>query len=101
MTFEQLLRERRDFEIYIYDLLVEIPIPDDFWEPIEVFLTIEQIRSLEDFIGESECTICLENHLNFKRTCCCKHILCNGCANNWFSHSVKCPYCNDDQRKYI
>jgi hypothetical protein len=98
MNIEDLITERLQFEIYIYDYLVEPQIPDSFWEPVPVTLNIEQIYQLPDFIEESECIICYENHINFKKLNCCNNLLCNTCAHQWFSNSVKCPYCNHDQR---
>jgi hypothetical protein len=100
---QRTLQERNQFEIELYDFLLNPSIifqqiPDDFWEPVT--LKFENVHLLEDIIGENECAICLENHLNFKKTICCGQKMCNGCCFTWFETSVKCPYCYQDIREF-
>ena len=100
-ALEILISSRLDYEIYLYDLLVlpeYLETPLDFWEPVPVNLSVDEIRNLQNVITECDCIICYETHINFKNLSCCNNLICNGCAYKWFENSVKCPYCNFDQR---
>ena len=92
---EALLRERENFENYIYDNLI---LSDSFWEPVKV--CFENVKDLKDIIGEDTCCICTDTHLNFKNLNCCNQKMCNGCCYSWFEKSVNCPYCYQDLRKF-
>ena len=99
--YQRIIEERNQFENELYDFLLTPSImfvPEDFWEPVT--LKFEKVHELEDIIGENECAICLENHLNFKKTICCGQKMCNGCCFTWFETSVKCPYCYQDIREF-
>jgi hypothetical protein len=91
-----LIEERHLFELEIYDYLVRPP--DSFWDPVRV--SFDGVDFLENIIEESECVICSEMHLNFKKVNCCNQIMCNGCCYKWFDISVKCPYCYQDLREF-
>ena len=95
--FEHEIQDRYSFETQLYDFLISPIIPESFWEPVKIGYS--DISSLEDIIGENECSICLETHLNFKKVHCCKQKICNGCCYKWFENSVKCPYCCQDLRE--
>jgi len=99
--FQRMIQERNQFQNELYDFLVNpliLNVPEDFWEPVTV--KFDKVHELEDIIGENECTICLENHLNFKKTSCCGQKICNGCCFKWFETSVRCPYCSQDIREF-
>ena len=101
-ALEILILERDEFETFLYDLLVDpvvLDVPDNFWDPVPISLNISQIHDIPDIIETQECIICYENHLNFKKVRCCNNLICNSCAYEWFSSSVKCPYCKYDLRK--
>jgi hypothetical protein len=95
-----LINERRNYEQQLYDFLVNpfTFIPESFWEPVPV--SFEHVKNLKDSIGEKDCSICLEKHLNFKIHTCCKQTSCNNCCITWFKKSVKCPFCNQDIRDF-
>jgi hypothetical protein len=102
--YNLMIQLRNDYETELYDFLLSPGIlfipeePEDFWEPVTI--KFEKVHELEDIIGENECSICLENHLNFKKTSCCRQKMCNGCCFTWFETSVKCPYCYQDIREF-
>jgi hypothetical protein len=73
-------------------------ISESFWEPVTV--SYKGVNTLCDIIGENNCYICTENHLNFKKLRCCKQKMCNDCCYKWFESSVKCPYCYQDIREF-
>ena len=102
-----LIRQRNEYEDLLYDFLisennffVEQFIPESFWEPVTVSLSIEQIESLESVVLEinQECFICKESKQDFKKLGCCNNNMCQDCINNWFNVSVYCPFCKRDQR---
>ena len=102
-----LIQQRNEYEDLLYDFLisennffVEQFIPESFWEPVNVSLTIEQIESLETLVLETtqECFICKESKHNFKNLSCCNNNMCQECITNWFTVSVFCPFCKRDQR---
>ena len=102
---EELIRERTIFENELYDNLInlELFIPESFWEPVNVSLTIEQINNLKEIdlketCSKETCLICNSETFIFKELRCCKKQMCNSCIITWFNLSVKCPYCNFDQR---
>jgi hypothetical protein len=94
----ELIRQRNEFELQIYDFLVNPIISDDFWEPVKV--SFKEINKLKDSIKEDICHICTDKHLNFKKLNCCNQEICNGCCHNWFNESVKCPFCFQDLRDF-
>lgn len=96
----ELLLERRRFEIEIYDFLVEIQIPDSFWNPVEVGLTQEYLQFNVITISD-ECSICFENFNSFSELYCCKKTMCDNCIQSWFSTSVRCPFCVQDLRNCL
>ena len=107
-----LIYERNQFENNLYDHLLNgegitfiftdnednEDSDDDFWAP--VVIAYNNIERLPDVISEDTCSICTDNHLNFKKVICCGQKLCNGCCYEWFSRSVKCPYCLQDLRDF-
>jgi len=95
-----LIFERDLYELLVYDILVDpfAGVPESFWEPVEV--SFDNVKELQDIIGEDECYICSENHLNFKSLSCCNQKMCNGCSYSWFKKSVNCPYCYQDIREF-
>ena len=105
-TYNNLLRERRNYENEIYDFLengnlqVPVIIDESFWEPVKIGYGYTNIQNLEDIIVEEPCIICTESHINFKQVHCCHQKLCNGCCYTWFDSSVKCPYCHQDIRDF-
>ncbi len=105
LDIQRLVQERNEFENELYDFLlnpsvlfVPVNLPDDFWDPVT--LKFERVHELEDVIGENECAICLENHINFKKMNCCAQKICNNCCFTWFETSIKCPYCYQDVREF-
>ena len=61
--FEALLLERSYFENRVYDYLVSpfLFIPEDFWEPVRVGLTPEQISEFKELQEIDACIICTES----------------------------------------
>jgi len=74
---------------------------DDFWEPVKVSLSTEQISKLKIHNFSDECSICCECQSNFNIPDCCKNKICTLCVKKWFDKSVYCPYCKQDLRDYI
>ena len=103
LFFEQLILERAEFEYQLYDFLVDplIFIPDEFWEPVLVNLTKQQIDLLKNKLNEDECNICTIICSSFKLLECCGKEMCIDCSINWFNRSTKCPFCNHDIRTLI
>lgn len=117
---EQLLQSRQEFENLLYDFLInennEIiienyetnnlnlnltlinVIPEDFWEPVVVCLSTQEIENLETVTKDCECLICKESKQQFKNLKCCDNDICGDCITNWFNVSVYCPFCKQDQR---
>ena len=100
-AFERLLLERTQFELQVYDFLVDpvLQVPNEFWDPVIVKLpdtTIEQIEQIEQI---EECIICTTEQSVFKKLKCCDHQICKNCFKNWFDISVKCPFCKFDLRE--
>ena len=102
LLLETVMRERDEFEQQLYDFLVEpinLPeIPDDFWEPVIVNLSKQQINLLKNKLNEDECNICASICNSFKLLECCGKEMCINCSVNWFNRSIKCPFCNYDLR---
>ena len=116
------IRERLEFEIYIYDYLTSeqfipdididtytdtftftdntfIDIPDDFWDSVKINLSDDQIDQIPDISSIDICCICYEKNNDFKLlNSCCKNILCKKCSIKWFTESTKCPFCRFDLR---
>jgi len=99
--FENLLLERQYFENRVYDYLVTpfLFVPEDFWDPIKITLTPEQINTFNIISVEDDCIICTTNHNTFCELKCCKNKLCKECTNKWFNESVRCPFCVKDLRQ--
>jgi len=99
IQFRNLLRERNIFELQVYDYLVNpYMVPNDFWEPVKVSLDISQLNQMSI---KDNCIICTNDSNFFRELKCCKNKLCNGCAERWFSQSVKCPFCVQDLREFV
>jgi hypothetical protein len=112
---ERLLQERQQFENLLYDYLINETddlillnvnnfnnfnfIPEDFWEPVTVCLTIDQVSNLETVTKTCECIICKDIKSDFKNLSCCNNDMCEECIINWFTKSVHCPFCKQDQRE--
>jgi len=98
----QLILERVQFEDELYDFLVDdMFIPDEFWEPVIVNLTKQQIDLLKNKLNDDECNICTTTNSSFKLLECCGKDMCIDCSTNWFNRSTKCPFCNHDIRTLI
>jgi hypothetical protein len=98
-----LIRERQQFEDEMYDLLISpmLFIPEDFWEPVKVGLSKENINKMETVNTTKECFICKTDQENFKILSCCKNDnICHSCIDIWFGENVKCPYCKQDLREF-
>ena len=98
IAFNLLLINRNIFETRAYDYLVNPIIPDDFWDPVIVCLSTEQISKFEKLPLSDECAICNEDYHSFLKLNCCKKEMCEKCTSKWFSSSVKCPFCVQDLR---
>ena len=120
---EQLLRSRQQFENLLYDFLINVNennetinlneinetnnltlinvIPEDFWEPVVVCLSTQEIENLETVTKDCECLICKESKQQFKNLKCCNNDICGECINHWFNVSVYCPFCKQDQREIL
>ena len=101
VAFNAMIIDRNIFETRAYDYLVQSVIPDDFWEPVIVCLSPDQILKFERILISNECDICNEDHSLFLKLGCCTHYMCEKCANKWFSSSVKCPFCVQDLRNCL
>jgi len=94
-----IIHERNVFEDELYNALVTpLFIPDDFWEPVIVSLTKEQIETMKVITKNGDCFICNESVENFKILPCCHKDMCIKCTDKWFNRSVFCPFCKSDQR---
>ena len=98
-----LIRERTEYENYIYDYLVTtIEVPETFWDPVIVCLTNKQMDLMKIIeCEEIECFICKDNKNKFKETSCCHNKICVECTEIWFHKSVFCPFCKKDQRTIL
>jgi hypothetical protein len=76
-------------------------VPDDFWEPVKISLSKEQIDNLKNNNIDEDCSICLDSKTAFKILECCRNKICVLCAKNWFNISIYCPYCKQDIRNYL
>ena len=103
IQLNNLLLQRNIFEVQIYDYLVNpyLAVPNDFWEPVKVCLDPYQLSKLNQLSIQDNCLICTNDYSIFRELKCCKNKLCNGCAEQWFSRSVKCPFCIQDLRDFI
>ena len=101
VAFNLLLINRNIFESRAYDYLVNPIIPDDFWEPVIVSLSPNEISEFESVIHTDECAICNEDFESFLKLNCCKKEMCENCTMKWFSSSVKCPFCVQDLRSCL
>ena len=97
------LIERSDYELQMYDYLVDtlILVPETFWEPVKVSLTDEQIAAFKENNVSDECPICFEEKTLFISLNCCSQQMCKDCCKKVFKENVKCPYCNHDQRELV
>ena len=94
-----IIHERDEFEDEMYETLVTpLFIPDDFWEPVVVSLTPEQIENFEIIDKTEICFICNETIDTFSLLKCCNKDMCVDCNYTWFNRSVFCPFCKCDQR---
>jgi len=94
-----IIHERDEFEDEMYETLVTpLFIPDDFWEPVVVCLTPEQIENFEIIDKTEICFICNETIDTFNLLKCCNKDMCVDCNYTWFNRSVFCPFCKCDQR---
>ena len=95
-----LVLSRQQFEIEMYDYLVELPndVPDGFWDP--VVLSADKVQ-FENITVSDDCPICFEKKDSFCKLECCKQIMCAGCIKSWFSASVRCPFCVTDVRNCL
>jgi hypothetical protein len=84
--------------IFVNVHLINI-IPEDFWEPVVVCLSTEEISNLETVTKDCECIICNDSKDSFKNLKCCNNDICGDCITNWFNKSVYCPFCKQDQRE--
>jgi len=102
-NYQNLIIQRNAYEAQVYDFLVSpfIAVQDDFWEPVKVCLKPHEIIELTEVLIQDNCVICADDTEFFREVKCCKNKLCNGCAERWFSESVKCPYCVRDLRDFI
>jgi hypothetical protein len=101
IAFRAMIVHRDNFEIRAYDYLVQPLIPDDFWEPVVVSLSPDQISQFEKVSHSDECAICNEDYSLFFNLCCCNKEMCEKCVSKWFSTSVKCPFCVQDLRNCL
>jgi hypothetical protein len=102
-NYQNLIIQRNAYEVQVYDYLVNpfLLMPDNFWEPVKVCLKPHQITELTEVVIQENCIICADDTEFFREVKCCKNKLCHGCAERWFSESVKCPYCVRDLRDFI
>ena len=102
LDFERLILERNQLETLIYDYLVDpfLFITDDFWEPVIISLTDEQIDAFKTEIVETECIICTNESTFYKPLVCCNNKICVDCFKIWFKRSVQCPFCKQDLREF-
>jgi hypothetical protein len=58
MSLSFLVQERNEFEIFVYDFLVNPfqSVPESFWEPVKV--SFDGVKDLDDIIGKDNCFIC-------------------------------------------
>ena len=95
--FDNLVIERAEFDNSLYNYLVNPLIPEDFWEPVNTSFEYQLLKIKTDSL---DCSICMENQLQFRETGCCKQVLCENCCENWFKRSFYCPYCYQDIRMF-
>jgi hypothetical protein len=124
-NLQVLINERNEYEDYLYDnlninqnvnevneieeiyhlnrIIFNLIEPLDFWDPVIVNLSIQQINNLEYIYNTVpvECIICNELKNDFKKVGCCNNNICLECTDKWFNLSVYCPFCKCDQRELI
>lgn len=93
------------------------PIPDDFWEPVRLQLSIPEFKKLNNRvmgkkllkelnIEKGECAICQED-ITSRQHCTiltCNHIYHKNCAKEWFTKQCEkptCPCCRADVRESL
>ena len=101
--YQHLLLDRTLFEIQVYDYLVNpiLFISEDFWDPVKVGLTHDDISKCSEVLLNDNCIICTNDCNAFREVRCCKNKLCMECTDKWFSESVRCPFCIQDLRDFI
>jgi hypothetical protein len=67
---------------------------DDFWDPVHIGVESRILNKLETVTNSSECLICSDTKLKFKKVNCCRNIICECCTAKWFSKHRRCPFCN-------
>lgn len=87
-------------------IVMNIPITMDasgnFWDPITVRPTVEQIRTAverEVPVTNETCAICQESVAIATRIRHCGHCFHANCINEWFSQNARCPVCRHDIRE--
>lgn len=79
-------------------------IPTDFWAPVEIGLSSDQIEKVSSNCTKIEnprdiCPICQETFDNIQgsvRKLKCEHLYCESCIIRWLAKHKKCPVCNID-----
>jgi len=83
---------------------INIPIqaPANFFDPVPVFPTVEQIDSVLRSVQPGEGTVCAICQDAVTSACVeihpCLHRFHGACIRQWFETSVRCPVCRHDIR---
>ena len=96
---EQLILERNNYELMLYDYLLFVP--DDFWEPVKIKLDYIKLNKLVTNDCLETCIICCFDKNKFVEMKCCKNSICTNCTDYWFNESVRCPFCRQDLREIL
>lgn len=89
----------------LFEITTRGTVPSDFWAPVEVGLSKEQIEKVSTNCTKIEnpkeniCPICQETFENIQggyRKLKCEHLYCEACITTWLTKHKKCPVCNID-----
>lgn len=83
-------------------IIVRPTIRDDFFEPVPVTPTQEQITNAtetEVSVTDTTCAICQDAVTSATRIRHCQHSFHSNCINEWFELNSRCPVCRHDIRQ--
>lgn len=88
----------------VMSIPLNLDISGNFFDPIPVHPTVEQIRTATEreipVINET-CAICQDSVTVATRIRSCGHCFHAECINEWFSQSPRCPVCRHDVREPV
>ena len=79
-----------------------VSIREDFFDPVRVTPSQEQIRNAtetEVSVADTTCAICQDAVTSATRIRHCQHSFHANCINDWFELNARCPVCRHDIRQ--